>query len=113
MTVHAAAYERVTGCALVAGSLNVHIDQPWVMAGATLRLDRSEVGVDVGLVPCRLQGVACWLLRTDKNNSGEGDHGLDVLELISAVHLRTALGLDDGDEVVVDIDQCGGLACEE
>ena len=42
---------------------------------------------------------------TDKNNRGCGDHDLDVLEIVSSVHLRTALGLVDGVELVVEVDE--------
>jgi len=34
---------------------------------------------------------------------GRGDHGLDVLEIVSPVHLRAGLGLVDGDDVVVEV----------
>ena len=35
--------------------------------------------------------------------SGQGDHGLGVVEVVAAVHLRTHLALADGDEVVLEL----------
>ncbi len=70
-----------------------------------IALDAAIVGVDVGLLPAYINGVACWVLRTDKNNRGIGDHALDIIELVAPVHLRTVLNLHDGDPVVVDVNE--------
>ena len=105
MIRYAAAYERAVGVALEPGSLNVVIDRPWAMQQPTVRLEAEEVGVGLGLVRYQVGGLAGWIVRTDKNNQGWGDHCLDVLEIVSPVHLRTALGLVDGDDVVVEVDE--------
>ena len=99
------AYERAVGVALEPGSLNVVIDRPWAMQQPTVRLEADAVGVGLGFVRCQVGGLSGWIVRTDKNNQGWGDHGLDVLEIVSPVHLRTALGLVDGDDVVVEVDE--------
>ncbi len=104
MTIHADAYQRATGAVLVPGSLNLVIDRPWIMTKPSVRLEASKVGVGIGLLPCVVGGIACWVFRTDRNNAGQGDHDLNVLEIVSSVHLRTVLGLHDGDEVKVEID---------
>lgn len=57
----------------------------------------------VGLVPCRLNDQPCWVVRTDRNNAGTGHHPLTVLEVVSTVHLRSTLGLHDGDEVHLEV----------
>lgn len=101
MTRYAVAYERGTGVRLHPGSLNVVLEQPWVMGEPAVRLPASEVGVGIGLVPCRLGGLPCWVLRTDRNDAGQGHHPLTVVEVVAATHLRTELELADGDEVVL------------
>ena len=105
ITLHADAYMRATGSTLVPGSLNIVIERSWVMRTPAIRLDASEVGVGVGLLPCRVGGIAGWIFRTDRNNLGDGDHAMNVLEVVAAVHLRAALGLRDGDEITVEIDE--------
>jgi CTP-dependent riboflavin kinase len=99
MSRYAEAYEQAVGARLKPGSLNVVLDEPWVMHKPEIRLEAAQVGVGVGLVPCRLGDRSCWVLRTDRNNAGTGDHPLTVVEVVSTVHLRSALGLQDGDEV--------------
>ena len=103
MTRYAAAYERVAGAALVPGSLNLLLDGPWVMGPPDVRLEAAEAGVGMGFVRCRVDEVDCLLVRTDRNDAGTGDHPRTVVEVVSTVHLRTALGLADGDEVVLEI----------
>jgi CTP-dependent riboflavin kinase len=99
MRRYAEAYEQAVGARLEPGSLNVVLEEPWVMHQPTTRLEASQVGVGVGLVPCSLNHQPCWVLRTDRNNAGTGDHPLTVVEVVSTLHLRSALGLQDGDEV--------------
>ena len=101
MTHYSTAYERAAGVRLEPGSLNVVLDEPWVMTHPEVRLEAAEVGVGVGLVSCRLDDCHCWIIRTDRNNAGLGDHPLTVVEVVAQVHLRTELGLEDGDEVTL------------
>jgi CTP-dependent riboflavin kinase len=104
------AYERALGAPLEPGSLNVVLAEPWVMHEPQARLEASEVGVGVGFVPCRLNGEPAWVVRTDRNNAGTGHHPLTVVEVVSAAHLRTALGLQDGDDVDLLLGRWGPLA---
>lgn len=101
MTRYADVFERATGVDLYPGSLNVMLDEPWTVQDAPLRLEPPEYGVAMSIMPCTINGVAAFILRTDKNNAGSGDHPLTVVEVAAATHLRTTLGVDDGDEVEV------------
>lgn len=103
MRRYADAYEQAVGARLEPGSLNVVLDDPWVMQHPRVRLEAAEVGVGMGFVPCRLNEQPCWVARTDRNNAGTGHHPLNVLEVVSTVHLRTALGLRDDDEVWLEV----------
>ncbi len=99
MVRYSLVYEQATGTRLYPGSLNVVLEAPWSMRRPDVRLEASEVGVGMGFVRCHVDRFGCWILRTDRNNSGRGSHGLDVLEVVAAVHLRTVLHVGDGDEV--------------
>lgn len=103
MKVHADLYEVKTGVRLYPGSLNVVLDRPWHTSEGQVRLEPPEYGVGLSIVPCRIESVAGFILRTDKNDCGEGDHPPNVVEIAAAVHLRDALGLHDGDEVEITV----------
>ena len=94
-------YRDAVGVELSPGSLNVVLDGPWTLERPHVRLLAAAVGVDLSLARCRIADVGCWIVRTDRNNLGAGDHPLDVIEIVSSVHLRTTLNLIDGDQVSV------------
>ena len=101
MTLHADLYEEKTGVRLYPGSLNVVLDGPWRVSGEPVRLEPPEYGVGLSMVPCTIEGLDAFIVRTDKNDRGEGDHPPHVVEVAAAVRLRDALGLRDGDEVEI------------
>ena len=57
--------------------------------------------VSVTLVPCQVLGLHGFILRTDKNESGEGHHAWNIIEVAAEVRLRDAFNLVDGDLVEV------------
>lgn len=104
MSLHADAYEAATGQRLVPGSLNVVLGHEWTLPqDVPIRLGPDRVGVGMSLVPCRLEGVEAFIARTDRNDAGTGAHSRRVIEVVSSVHLRDELGLEDGHEVTISI----------
>ena len=103
MTVYADLYEAKTGVRLFPGSLNVVLDAPWYVPAERIRMEPPEYGVGMSVVPCRIGGIDAFILRTDKNNIGEGDHPATVIEIAAPVRLRDALDLEDGTEVEVTV----------
>jgi len=98
-------YERRVGVRLFPGSLNVVLDDDYRLPRSAIRIEPPELGGRVGMniVPCTIQGVPAFILRTDQNEAGTGGHDRDVVEIGAAVHLRTALGLSDGDIVEIQV----------
>jgi riboflavin kinase, archaea type len=101
MALHADLYQAKTGVRLFPGSLNVVLDHPWHVGRQRVRLEPPEYGVGLSIVACTIQGVDAFILRTDKNDRGEGHHPPNILEVAATVRLREALGLEDGDEVEI------------
>jgi riboflavin kinase len=101
-------YERKTGMVLYPGTLNVSLDAEYSLPAKVLRLEGEEYGgsVSVNLVPCSIQSTRAFLLRTDENEQGSGDHPKTIVEIAADVRLRDLYRLQDGDtvEVVIDLD---------
>jgi riboflavin kinase, archaea type len=57
----------------------------------------------MSIVPCTIAGIDAFILRTDKNNAGLGDHAPTVVEIAAPVRLRNALDLHDGDLVEITV----------
>lgn len=98
MTQYADIYRAETGVAPFPGTLNVELPEVWRMPKTVRRFD---AGVTILLVGCTIEGIAGFVIRTEKNEGGEGDHPLNVIEVISEIHLRDALGLKDGHKLVL------------
>lgn len=99
-------YTAKTGMKLFPGSLNVELSYPFQLPEHVVRLEGHEYGgtVSLSILPCRIFDRKAFIVRTDKNASGVGDHPLTIIEVITDVKLRDAYGLQDGDEVIVHVD---------
>jgi len=98
MSDYADVYRSAAGVGLVPGTLNVELDRPWRMPASARRF---SAGLALSLIPCQIEGIEAWVLRTDKNESGTGDHPRTLVEIVSDKRLREVAGLADGDEVTV------------
>ena len=98
-------YTAKTGMNLYPGTLNIELNSPFILPDNVIRLEKEEYGgtVSVSILPCEIFGRRAFILRTDKNASGEGDHPLTIIEVATDIRLRDEYGLVDGDIVEVSI----------
>lgn len=98
-------YERKTGMLLFPGTLNIRLKHAFEIPENCCRLEAAEYDgtVSVNIVPCTFLGRNAVILRTDKNDSGEGDHPREVIEIATDVRLRDVYGLKDGDVVSIEV----------
>ncbi|MEM7626881.1 MAG: DUF120 domain-containing protein [Planctomycetota bacterium] len=98
-------YQQLTGLELYPGTLNLRLAQPYTVPAGSLRLCPQNYGGTVGvyLVPCRVFDRAAFILRTDANERGDGDHPREVIEIATDIKLRDAWDLVDGDLVRVEV----------
>ena len=91
---------------LYPGSLNIELVDPFHLPENAIRLEGHEYGgtVSLSILPCRIFNRKAFIIRTDKNASGLGDHPLTIIEIATDVKLRDEYHLKDGDEVEVVID---------
>lgn len=99
-------YERKTGMKLFPGTLNIKCPEVWTLPPNCIRLEAEEYGgiVSVSMVPCRIFGRKAFILRTDANENGTGDHSRRVIEIATDVKLRDVYHLKDGDSVEIELD---------
>lgn len=98
MRTYADVYRAETGFDPVPGTLNIALEEPWHMP-ATAR--RFSAGVTVLIAECVVGGLDAFVIRTEKNERGDGDHPLTLVEVISQTRLRETLALEDGDEILL------------
>jgi riboflavin kinase len=76
-------YTQKTGMRLFPGTLNLRLAEPYSLPKDVIRLEKEEYGgtVSVSLLPCTILGRRAFLLRTDKNEAGRGDHPKNIIEI--------------------------------
>jgi riboflavin kinase len=98
-------YRTKTGMTLFPGTLNLELTEPFLSPASSMRLDGNEYGgtVSVSVIPCRVFGRRAFILRTDANEQGTGDHPRTIIEIATDVKLRDTYHLADGDLVEVEL----------
>ena len=98
-------YERRSGMLLFPGTLNLRLKQAFELSENCCRSEAEEYDgtVSVNIVPCTIFGRRDVILRTDKNDAGEGRHPREVVEIATDVCLRDQYGLNDGDIVSIEV----------
>ena len=68
-------------------------------------LHKEEYGgtQEVYIKDCSVLGQKAYILRTDKNSKPNGDHPLNLLEIVSDVNFREKYNLKDNDIVEIEI----------
>ncbi len=100
-------YTEKTGMQFYPGTLNVLLPAAYNLPETAIRLEKEEYGgrVSVAMQPCKVFGRKAFILRTDQNAAGEGDHPLNLIEIATDVRLREVYALKDEDEIEIEIEQ--------
>jgi CTP-dependent riboflavin kinase len=105
-----ALYHRTLGVRLFPGTLNLDIGVPWhVPLERRLRITPEEMVagggglVGISIIACRIIDLDAFVLRTDANETGNGDHPLNIVEIAATVKIRERYGLADGSVVRIDL----------
>lgn len=94
--------------AIVPGTLNVRLETSYRF-DPDAEITHEEYGYErLKLQRCCIGGLPAVILRPETHEHGNG-HGDAYLELLAAVHLRTTLGLTEGDRIHVVVG--GPLSC--
>lgn len=90
---------------LYPGTLNIELPAPYFVPSNVIRLEANEYGgnVSVNIVPCQIFERRAFLLRTDQNEQGTGQHSRNIIEIATDVRLRDVYQLKDGDWVEVEL----------
>ena len=59
--------------------------------------------MSVSLLPCSVSGIQGFIMRTDPNADGTGDHPKTIIDAAAQVRLRDALNVSDGDIVTIKV----------
>lgn len=97
-------FERKYNMNLFLGTLNIELDEEIILDDEEKILPNEYGGQFCVLVKkCEILGRKGYILRTEKNNTKNGDHPLNILEFVTDINMRKAYSLKDGDEVEINL----------
>ena len=98
-------YRLKTGMVLFPGSLNLRLESPYSLPQNVVRIEPGEGGCrpGVSIVPCKINDKDAFIVRTDNNESGKGDHPKTIVEVVCDVKLRDFFAVGDGDVVRLEL----------
>ena len=99
------AFEKKLGKKLYNGTLNIELEENYILDSNLSILKKEEYGgdQDVYIKECEVLGHQSYIVRTERNSKTDGDHPLNLLEIISDVCFREKYDLKDGDKVKINI----------
>lgn len=97
--------KKMTIESLVSGTLNVQIDDDYIVPDSltVMPSEYNPAADTIKLQRCRIQGLRAVIMR-QLNHERDGHPRRRCLELMSEHHLRSALQLQTGDLVKIEID---------
>jgi CTP-dependent riboflavin kinase len=96
---------------LAPGTLNVTLPEAYIVPADALILpheypynQQSHLGETIKLQRCLVSGYRAIIVRPDSHEIGAGQfHGKAYLELMGQIHFRSALNLEDGSLIEVQV----------
>lgn len=89
---------------LFPGTLNIKLEQNYKMENYAIISPEKYGGIyDVYVKKCLIFDKEAYILRTSKNETGNGDHPLTIIEIVSDINLREKFNLKDDAEVQINI----------
>ena len=84
----------------------MQLDEEYSVPANVMRLEGEEYGGDVSIniAPCHIFEEEAVILRTDRNERGEGLHPKTLVEVACEVKLREKYQLKDGDIVQLEVE---------
>lgn len=96
-------FEKRYGIDVFLGTLNIELEDEIVLDEKNI-IEPEEYGGNFKLFVCKC--IVCdeesYIIRTEKNNKVDGDHPLNIVEVVAGVNFREKYGLKDEDKVFVD-----------
>jgi riboflavin kinase len=99
-------YYKKTGMKFYPGTLNIKLEKDFSLPTNCLRIEGDDYGgpVSINILPCKIDGIPAFLLRTDNNEKGLNEtHPKSLIEIACNYKLRNRLNLEDNDQVTIEL----------
>ena len=87
------------------GTLNLELENDLNIEKPDFTIEKEEYGGTEKLFvkKCTVLNQKAYIIRTEKNSKENGDHPLNVIEILSNINFREKYSLKDEDKVAVEV----------
>lgn len=95
-------FRRKTNYDLVLGTLNIKLDKPYII-NPDFVIKKEEFGgtENVFVKKCKILGRNAYIVRAEKNQKENGEHGIDIIEIVGDVKFRETYKLENGQKIKI------------
>lgn len=97
-------FKDKTNIKLFHGTLNIILNEDFIIDPDWVIKPEEFAGTQNVLVKkCRIFDREAYIVRAEKNQKGQGEHNLKVIEIVSDINLRETYKIKDNDEIKISI----------
>lgn len=98
-------FEEKTGLKVFHGTLNIRLEEDYIVEPDFIIKPKEYGGTQNVLVKkCKILDNEAYIVRAEKNQIGQGDHDLKVVEIISDINYREEYNLKDNQTISIEVD---------
>ena len=99
-------FEDKTGLKVFHGTLNVKLEEDYIIEPDWIIKPEDFGGTQNVLIKkCEILGNIAYIVRAEKNQIGEGEHSLKIVEIVSDVNFRKKYRLRDGENMHIFVNE--------
>lgn len=97
-------FNKKTGINVFHGTLNIKLEEDYIIQPDWIIKPEEFGGTENVLVKrCKILGTEAYIVRAEKNQKGQGDHNLKIIEIVADINYREQYKLKDMDKVEIKI----------
>jgi len=97
-------FEEKTNLQVYLGTLNIKLEKDYIIEPDFIIKPEEYGGTQNVLVKkCRIKENIAYIVRAEKNQIGQGDHDLKIVEIVSDINFREKYNLKDDEIISIEI----------
>lgn len=94
--------KQKTGMKVFHGTLNIKLEENYIVEPDFIITPEQYGGTENVLVKkCKIFEDEAYIVRAEKNQVGNGDHSLKIVEIVSNINLRKTYKLKDDTNIII------------
>lgn len=95
-------FEKNTKMKVFHGTLNIELKEDYIIEPDWIIKPEEFGGTQKVLVKkCEIFGQQAYIVRAEKNQIGEGDHNLKIIEIVSDINYRKKYNIKDNQDITI------------